>query len=247
MKKVVLVLAIVVGAAAATWAQGQGTALSIAFDSPSVACPDGNVTVDYTISTTAASAATVEVTLSGPAGFTPISGSYAILSGNVPGGWINAGRLKTFDGSFQASGLDDGTYSLQVCATQAGSGGNPDKTICRSQSIIVNCLEAEVNPCATVTPFGEVTHNTQISSSATAQIQFSGNFGVSANVEITGPNDFSTAGSVGRNGDSCNYHANWKFNNPSGADFFGNGGAGVYTVRVTGNGLALEFPVTLND
>jgi hypothetical protein len=53
---------------------------------------------------------------------------------------------------------------------------------------------------------------------------------------------------VVRAGDSCNYHANWKFTNDSGADIYGNNGDGVYTVTVTGNNQTpLEFSVTLRD
>jgi hypothetical protein len=145
-----------------------------------------------------------------------------------------------------SSRLHDGDYTLDVCATQAGSGGNSDKTVCKTQAIVVACAQADVNPCASEAPFGEVVGNTQIKPHATAQIQFRGNFGSSAWVEIRAEGFYRSA-SIGRNGESCTYHANWKFNNESGADFIGNAGAGVYTVKVSGNANTLEFPVTLSD
>ena len=74
---------------------------------------------------------------------------------------------------------------------------------------------------------------------ATAQINFRGNW-------ITGPGGYSETELVGQNGSSCNYHASWKFNNESGADFTGNGGPGTYEVDVNGNSQAtLTFYVTL--
>lgn len=51
---------------------------------------------------------------------------------------------------------------------------------------------------------------------------------------------------ISRNGDSCTYHANWKFTTESGADIYGNNGPGVYTLTITGNGKTLQFSTTLN-
>ena len=244
MKKLVLGLSIVLGTGLALSAAG--TALSVVFGEPTVLCPDRNVSASYTISTTAADAATVTETLSDSSNATVKQNVYTIPAGNVSGGWIFAGRTKTYDGLFQANGLSNGTYSLQVCATQAGAGGNPDKTVCSSETIIVNCADA--NPCASVGPFGEVVGNNRISVIAAAQIQFRGNFGPSALMEIKDTANFYRSASVARAGDSCNYHANWKFTNDSGADIFGNSGAGVYTVTVTGNSQPpLEFSVTLTN
>jgi hypothetical protein len=91
-----------------------------------------------------------------------------------------------------------------------------------------------------------VVGNTKIGDRSTVQINFEGNFGSSALVEITNADGFYLSTYVDRNGDSCNYHANWKFTTGDGADLFGNAGPGVYTVKVTGNGVNLEFPVTLS-
>ena len=111
---------------------------------------------------------------------------------------------------------------------ETGPGGNPAKTICSSQAFTVNCAEAIVNPCANAAPFGEVTGNTHITSSSGVQIQFSGDFGEYATIDITGDNSFYATAIVGRNGDSCNYHVSWKFNNGSGADIYSPASAGVY-------------------
>ena len=244
MKKAV-VLATMLAVGPAAWAAG--TVLSISFDEPIVTCPDGDVSAGYTISTTAADGATVTETLTNASNVTVASNVYTILAGNA-GGWTFAGRTKTHDGLFQYSGLLDGTYSLQVCVSQAGSGGNEGKTVCSTEAIIVACAAQVVNPCASTTPHGEVVGNDRISPHATAQVQFRGDFGPTAFVEITGPNSFYRSASVARNGDSCEYHANWKFTNDSGADFYGNNGEGVYTVKVSGNNNPpLEFPVTLKE
>lgn len=245
MKKVVfsLVFVLTVGVALSA-----AVTLTLAFQSPEVECAPGgaNVSVDYTIGSTAASPTTVVETLTDANGVTKKTNQYIISGSNVAGGWIVGGRTKTFDATFQAAGLADGEYSLEVCVTQAGSDGNPDKQICQTTPITVNCWEAAVNPCANTAPFGEVVGNTRINPNATAQIQFQGDFGPGAMVEITDASGFYRSAYIERNGDSCTYHANWKFTTDSGADFYGNNGAGVYTVKVTGNGKTLEFSVTLS-
>jgi hypothetical protein len=238
MKKAAAVLAIVLAAGPAAWAAG--TVLSLSFAEPIVTCPDGNVSAGYTISTTAAAGATVTETLTNASNVTVASKAYTILPGNVPGGWTFAGRTKAYDGVFEYSGLADGTYSLQVCVTQAGSNGNENKFVCSTETIIVACAAQVVNPCASTGPHGEVVGNDRIGVNAAAQIQFRGDFGPTAFVEITGPNSFYRSASITRNGDSCEYHANWKFTNDNGADFYGNNGEG-------GNNKTLEFSVTLSD
>jgi hypothetical protein len=223
-----------------------GTALSVTFGNPFVTCPDGDVRVEYTISTTAADGAGVVERLTDSLGDLKASRTYAIASGNVPGGWTFAGRTKTYDGVFEASGLLDGTYTLEVCATQAGSGGNPSKTVCRTQTVVVACSQVG-NACASEAPFGEVVGNVRIRDHATAQIQFRGDFGPTALVEITNADGFYRSASITRNGNSCIYHANWKFTNDSGADIYGSAGPGVYTVTVSGHGNTLQFAVTVSD
>ena len=245
MKKVAIVVGVVLSAAAVGAA---GTELSLSFGEPVVSCPAGDVRVDYTVTSTgAASAASVTETLT--QGQTTIQTSnYLVAAGNVNdgGGWTFAGRYKTRDGVFQASGLANGSYSLEVCTTQAGSNGNPSKTVCKTLEVVVNCAEVS-NPCASASPIGEVVGNDKIRPFATAQINFRGNFGDTAFVEILDANGFYRSATVGRNGDSCNYHANWKFTTESGSDLYGNNGPGVYTVKVSGNGNTLEFAASLKD
>ena len=60
-------------------------------------------------------------------------------------------------------------------------------------------------------------------------------------------NGFSDSASISQNGNSCTYHANWKFQNANGADLFGANGAGSYQVTVTGNGKTLQFTINLVD
>lgn len=246
MKKRAMALAlIVIGGITASAA----VTLTIAFGTPTVECTinGANVSVEYTVGSTDASPSAVVETLRDSSNVTKKTNSYNITGSNVAGGWIVAGRVKTYDATFQATGLTDGDYSLEVCLTQAGSGGNPSKQLCQTKAITVNCGQLVANPCANTAPFGEVLGNKHISDTSTAQIQFEGDFGPIAHLEITDSNGaYVGSADINRNGDSCNYHANWKFTNGNGADITGNHGAGVYTLKVTGNGKELEFSATLN-
>lgn len=245
MKRITIGVVAVMLAAASVWAAG--ATIGISFGDVIVDCLTRTVTADYTITATAADAAAVSETLT--QGSTVVrTNSYNIPAGNTVDGWAFAGRTKTHDGQFVATGLPDGTYTLQVCATQAGSGGNAAKMDCQTQTIVVACAAGNTSPCANTAPFGEVVGRKKITGQATVQINFAGDFGPNAFVEIK--KDGSTVGSanVPRNGDSCNYHASWKFTTGSGSDIYGNTGAGVYQVTVTGNGQdPLVFSVTLED
>jgi len=246
MKRLAIALALVVVGGISAWA---AVTLTIAFGSPDVECTiDGaHVSVDYTIGSTDAAPSAVVETLRDSSNATTATHSYNIVGANVAGGWIVKGRIKNYDATFQATGLADGDYSLEVCVTQPGSGGNAEKKICQTTTITVNCGQAWVNACANTAPFGEVVGNKHISDNSTAQIQFEGDFGSTAHLEITDSNGgYVGSADINRNGESCNYHANWKFTNGSGADIFGNNGPGTYTVKVTGNGKNLTFSTTLN-
>lgn len=118
--------------------------------------------------------------------------------------------------------------------------------MCNSETIVVQCADEIWNPCASAAPFGEVVGNNKITDHSTAQINFEGDFVYVAHIEISNTDGFLRSANVNRNGESCNYHANWKFTNGSGADIFGNNGPGTYTVKVTGNGKILTFSTTLN-
>ena len=246
MKKAAIVLTLVMGGTIGAWA---AVSLTIAFGAPEVQCADGgaNVTVDYTVSSTDAAPSTVVETLRDSSNVVKKTNSYNIVGTNVAGGWTVGGRTKTHDSTFQTIALADGDYTLEVCVIQAGAGGNPDKKVCQSVPVTVHCQEAIVNPCANTAPFGEVTGNTHISATATAQILFSGDFGPSAYVVIKDSDGIEVGHAlVNRSGDSCNYHANWKFMTGSGADIYGNHGEGNYNVVVDGNFKHLEFSVILN-
>jgi hypothetical protein len=240
-------LAVAMAAVATLSAVAAGTSLTVSFDTPVVTCPDGAVSAPYTISTTAADAATVVESLRAGDGSTVATHDYAIAAGNAStgGGWVFAGRTKTRDGVFTTSGVPNGTYELEVCVTQAGSGGNPNKKTCSVETILVSCEVAEETAC-TAAPFGEVIGNTKISSNAAAEIQFRGDFGPSALVTVVG-NGFSDSATIPQNGNSCTYHANWKFQNANGADLFGQNGPGNYQVTVTGNNKTLQFTVNVVD
>jgi hypothetical protein len=129
--------------------------------------------------------------------------------------------------------------------TQPGSQGNPSKTACVTEALLVDCTGATETACS-AQPFGEVVGNKHIGIDAAAQINFKGDFGTEAAVWVTGPS-FSEGALVTEAGNSCRYHANWKFTNGQGADLYGNGGPGSYRVVVTGNGKTLTFYVNLTD
>jgi hypothetical protein len=239
-------LATVIAASATVF--GVGTTLGINFGDVIVQCLTGGASVraDYTINTVAADATGVAERLTRLSDSALVSSrSYTIPSGNTVGGWVFAGRTKTFDGSFQTSGLADGDYRLEVCATQAGSNGNPAKMTCQTIDIVVNCAEVATNPCANAAPFGEVVGRPTITDQATVQILVSGDFGPTALFTIEKGGIVIGSASISRAGDSCNYHANWKFTNGSGADLYGNDGPGVYSITVTGDGNELVFSETL--
>jgi hypothetical protein len=240
----VMALALV-GAAAAT-IRAAAPVITLTFGTPSVVCTTsgGSVSAGYTITTTAGDAAAVTETLS-LNGNEVQSHTFTVASGNVlnGGGWTFAGRSKTFDGTFTADGLANGTYTLEVCAAQNGSNGNPGKAVCLSETIVVSC--GSVDPTCSSEPFGEVVGNTHITDHATVQVNFRGDFGDSAILTIVSPAGVAATATINRDGNSCNYHANWKFTNPNGADISGNDGPGVYALTVTGNGHTLTFFVTL--
>jgi hypothetical protein len=237
---------ILVGGAATISAAG--TTMTLTFGTPAVTCTSngGSVTATYTVATTAGDGASVTETLT-LNGNEVASHAFTIASGNIlnGGGWTFAGRTKTYDGTFSASGLANGSYILEVCAVQNGANGNPGKSACQSETVVVSC--GSIDPACASGPFGEVVGNRNISVQAAAQVNFRGDFGDAATLDITGPNGFSAEAIINRDGNSCNYHANWKFTNSSGADIFGNDGPGTYTLVVTGNGHSLTFWATLDQ
>lgn len=214
-------------------AYAAGTSLSVSFSAPSIVCngtEGASVTFYYTVTSTGAADAAV---VTGQINSGPVFSITTIAAGNVNtgGGWTFSGRDKTFSGTYQTT-LANGTYTFTVCATQNGANGNPNKSACNSETVVINCA-TDALTCANTAPFGEVPHNTNLcSASGQIEIQFRGDFGAAANLEITGPNGFSFSTTVDRAGDSCNYHYNW---NPRPAGGTGNGGAGTYTFTATGN------------
>jgi hypothetical protein len=235
IKKVLGITILVFGAIAAYAA----ITLSVTFESPTVTCTSNgaSVSVGYTTSASDAASTTITETLTNSNNAVLKTNSY-VIDGTTYA-WTIGGRLKTFDGTFTDTGLADGTYSLQVCADQKGSNGNPDKQTCSTQSITVACNTTSACPSTINGFFGEVDGNPSIghgNGSGALQIQVSGDFGGSIRIEITGPNSFDRTFTVAENGTSCIYHANWQFTTGtgSGADVSGNGGPGVYSIYVWG-------------
>jgi hypothetical protein len=247
VRSAAMATAIILFSAASMWAAG--TTMTLTFGTPTVACTTngGSVSAPYTIATTAGDGASVTETLT-LNGTEVKSHTFTIPGGNIAngGGWTFAGRTKTFDGTFTADGLANGTYTLEVCAAQNGSNGNPAKSVCQSETVVVSC--ATPDPVCSSGPFGEVVGNKNISVNATAQINFKGAFGDAPLLTITSQKGVAASAPINRDGNSCNYHANWSFTGKGkGADIDGNDGPGTYTVVVTGNGQSVTFFVTLVD
>lgn len=243
-----LALAIIAAAATTIWAAAP--VMTLTFGIPTVVCTNsgGSVSASYTIATTAGDAAAVTETLR-LNNTDVLSNSFTIASGNVVngGGWNFAGRAtKTFDGTFTASNLANGEYTLEVCAVQNGANGNPGKSICQSETVVISCGAAD-SACSS-RPFGEIVGNPELKQQAPVQINFKGDFGDSALLTISGPNGGGVEpASINRDGNSCNYHANWKLSTPyKGGDIYGNDGPGVYVFTVTGNGNVLTFTAAIN-
>lgn len=229
--KLSIVVAFSLAAFAVTgWAAAGGTALSEVLGIVSSVCLENgsaNVTLSYTLnSTAAADAATVTYTVDG-GNSTLLT---VIASGNVTdgGGWtyLPQGGGKTAGGQFTLN-LADGSHVVEVCAVQDGANGREPKSTCQTINVVVDC--SANNPCGGVTRvFGELPNNKNVcKNNAPIEVNFSGNFGNTATLSITGPNGFSSGAiSVGENGESCNYHYNWS---PA-----SNGGAGTYVFSVDG-------------
>jgi hypothetical protein len=203
--------------AASTGTNDKGTSLSVLVDDPVVTCAagGGSATVDITYSvasTAAADAASITLQIIGDASSIDAA---AIASGCVADGgdWTCNGRTKTADRSYSTT-LANGTYTIQICATQNGSGGRLPKTACSQiKNITVDCPVELPAPACPSSYFGEFSGNTNLCNGSPIQVNFTGDFGETATLNITGP-DYSDTISVDRDGDSCNYHASWDANGP---------------------------------
>lgn len=237
-----LALLLAVAAGVGGLAYAAGTALSISFGTPSIACNgDGTADVSFTYTVTSSGAADA-ATVSGQLDGGTVTNIATIASGNVNdgGGWTFGGRYKTYVGHVDLTEVSEGSHTYTVCVDQAGSGGNPDKHVCESVSFSVDCDPADA--CSNTSVYGELPHNKNLcSANGHIEVQFHGSFGDTANLTITGPNDFSFSTTVNRAGDSCNYHYNW---NPRPDGGTGNGGAGDYTFTITAGSGGTSGPLT---
>jgi hypothetical protein len=242
MKKALGVLMILTLAAIGLIAAGTDLTVSDTADT-STYCADGNVTINWTVlSSAAADAAVVTYGVSTVYGttYSVADGTYVttIAAGNVAdgGGWIFNGSNKSQSGTItlaMPTVTESSEYTVTVCAEQDGSGGNPNKTDCQDITFFLT-------PCATTsgcdqngTVFGQVVGNKNVCKNLTpVNFNFKGDFGTPANLVITGPGGYSSGDlSVARSGDSCVYTYNWY--PPAGSV------AGGYTFTVTGNGHTL--------
>lgn len=220
-------------------AEDEGTRLTVQTNTPSVSCAvngsGADVSLLYTVvSTGSADSANLVMIVNGAE-----SSLGTIASGNVNegGGWTFAGRTKLAEGA--AGGFyGNGSYTFQVCATQSGAHGREVKRACSEPvTVTVDCIVPSSCPVSEF--YGEIVSNPQMCNGngpAKIQVQFRGDFGSSATLDISGPNGYQHSVVVSRSGDSCNYHYNWDLGrDPSG---------GVYTLSVNGDDLV--YGVTLS-
>lgn len=224
-----------------------GTGLSIVFGDftdASKVCRSNGAGADATfVWTTTSTAATNAAALTGQLDGGAVFSLPGIASGTGTGGWFSSGRLRTADGSYTTY-LANGSHTLTVCATQNGSNGNPDKNVCESQTVTINCVSAD--PCATGEFFGQVPANKDLCNKVdnNVPVQFRGYFGPNPTLTISGPDGFSVSYSVPKSGESCIYTHNWATRNGN------NGGPGPYTFSVEGNGsepLEISEILTCDD
>jgi len=210
-------------------------------DAPVVECNDtgtgATVTEGYTIMTGKSSAATVTANIN--------STDYTldtIPAGDIEdgGGWTVTNNIKTAGGDFSTF-LDNGEYTLAVCADQPGNSGD----VCSTASIAVNCTS--LDPCANEGPFGSIVSNKNLcKANGTIQIHFKGNFDDTATLEIYNTaTGWSKEVSVDKAGDSCNYHYNW--DPASDALQALDGDKDTYIFTINGNELSFSADLYCED
>lgn len=227
-------------------AEDEGTALTVMVDTPTVDClSDGtgaDVNLLYSVVTTGAAGET-DLTL-------VIDGEESeigtIASGNVEdgGGWTFDGRTKTAEGSVTGF-YENGGYTFQICATQDGGGREPKSACSEPVTVTVECLggggDGGDEGCPVSEFFGELVSNPKMCNGrgqVKIQIQFRGDFGSFATLDIEGPEGYRLSEVVPRNGNSCTYHHNWNLGKqPSG---------GVYTIVVNGGELVYGLTLSCN-
>lgn len=216
-----------------------GTALSVTFTDPTLACVgDGSakVTFYYTaVSTAAADAATVTARIDGgPSVSLPSIASGSAAAG---GGWTFAGRVKTADGEYTTN-LANGEHSFEVCVTQHGSNGNLDKTSCSTQRLMVDCTTAD--PCAGK-PVAVALEGQLDLCGPGIYVYAVGDLGTWAEISITDPDGQVIQRVPVVRGPSCGYYPfNWF---PAGEP---NSLEGTYTFAVVGsNGIKTGMGVYL--
>ena len=246
-KYTVLALALLLAAASTLYAGGgTGLAVTLAFDPlVDLVCDNGQgtVTIHYTAGGgNSADGATVNYTvMTNPGGVEVQAGSLpSIAEGTTTdtpaGDWVNDKGTKTYSDSFNLT-LSNGTYDIEVCVDQ--SGATERKHACGTITVTVDCQITEETCDKGNVIFGEVVGNKNVcKASNVVNFQFAGLYGPTATVDLSGPGGFHKTFYVDRAGDSCNYHLLWQATGD-------NGGAGNYTLAVSGNGNSESYDVAL--
>jgi len=211
MKKMILMkflLALVAAAMTATaYAAAWSPTITVTPGSPAcnAAGTGATVDVDFTVTSQAASAATLYYTLDGANIALPGIPDGNVLSG---GGWTFVAKSKTYASDFTLN-LANGDHTVVVCVVQPGAA----HMSCDTKLITVNCQSTD--PCANTAAFGEVPANKNLCvANGKIEVNFAGSFGSTASLSIYN-GDPATGGTlvraveVPRSGDSCNYHYNW--------------------------------------
>lgn len=214
------------------------TPLSVTLGEPDVACnADGEsatVTTHYTVISGNASPATMTASIGDADYQLPVIDNDPSTVGDD---WIIGGNSKMAEDDFIIS-LENGTYSLTICADHAS------KTACSDPAMIsVDCASSD--PCASVGAFGEVPANKNLcKANGHIEIQFRGSFGDSAELTISNNYFFSKTVYVDKAGDSCNYHYNW---DPSEDGIANAEDAGTYSFEVNIDAYSFSADLICDD
>jgi hypothetical protein len=214
-------------------ANDNGTSLTAAAEAGAPECTStssATVTLSGTLTTTGSvDSATITASIDGGA-----PSSIGVIQ---PQDFSHAGRIKTASYSFTFE-LENGTHTITLCFTQSGAQGRYPKSVCAAPvTVTVDCA---VNQCRDAEVFGDLVGNPNLCAGNGRQsipVHAQGDFGDNATLTINGPNGYSLSVPFRRSGDSCIYQYNW--------DATENGGGGVYTFTVAGNGQTFEFTADL--
>lgn len=163
-----------------------------------------------------------------------IDGGTPLAVGAIaPEDFVHAGRIKTAPFTVPLT-LANGNHTIVLEFSQSGAEGRASKTATTAPIAVSVACQVQ-NPCADVVATGQVSGNTNLcrNNLQNLPVHVSGDFGDQPDIRIVGPNGYRLDDTLRRSGDSCQYQYAWL---PT-----GNGGAGTYSITVSGNNRTYTF------